>query len=432
VRSSLVPIRIGRGYRLSFNRWALSLLAILSAAGSIAVAIRASAGHQIDFDIYRMGAGHVLGSHLYDTRLSRLLMGGSRGMRFNYPPFAALLFWPFTLLSVSTGQLVWSVVNVILLAALVAVSIEIVRPEWPRQRAWIIAGIALFPTLRLDPALLNLNYGQVNLVITLMVLTDLTRKTALPRGVLAGIAAAIKLTPLIFIPFLFLTRQFRAGVTAIISFLLCTLGAFAIAPSASRQYWPAGLLDTKRSGNILYISNQDLQSALHRIVGAAPPRALVASAVAIFAIGGLVAAAGAYRVSSPVLGVITCAATGLIISPVSWAHHYVWIVPALVWLALGKDRPAAGPWLAVLAAVLFWAAPIWWVGNQQTGYGGPLTLLAGNSFFLAAVALVAASAIRVIAHRRSDAAGPPAGLAAQDLSSPSEPGPVPHAPVISD
>lgn len=420
-----------RGALDSFHvpiRWAISLLAILSAAGSIVLAIRIAAGHQIDFDIYRMGAGQALGAHLYDTRLSRLLMGGARGMRFNYPPFAALLFWPFTLLSVSAGQLIWSVINVVLLAVLIALSIEIVRPGWPWRRAWIIAGVALFPALGLDPALLTMGYGQVNLLIALMVLADLTSRPDLPRGVLVGIAAAIKLTPLIFIPFLFLTRQFRAGATAIGSFLVCTLVALLIAPTASLQYWSADLFDTSRSGNILYVSNQDLQSALHRIAGTAPPPALVASALVLFAIAGLVAAATAYRVSSPMLGIITCAATGLIVSPVSWAHHYVWIVPALVWLALGEDRPAAGPWLAVLTAGLFWAAPIWWVSNQQTGYGGPLTLLAGNSFFLAAVALVAASAVRVVLRRRSGAAGhdagEPARLLAGDTGSPAEPGPV--------
>jgi alpha-1,2-mannosyltransferase len=401
--SHLVPIR-ALGNRVGASRRLVWLLVTMSVLGAMAVTIGAATGHQIDLDIYRMGASHVFGTRLYDTRLSRLLMGGSRGMRFNYPPFAALLFWPFTLMSVSVGQLSWSVFSLFLLAALIALSIRAARPGWPQRRAWAIAGVALFPALWLDPVLLTLDYGQVNLCITLMVLSDLTTRTSLPRGVLTGIAAAIKLTPLVFIPFLFMTRQFRAGATALAAFLLCALGTYVIAPGASRQYWTAGLFDTRRSGNLLYISNQDLQSALHRISGTAPPAALTVSAVVIFTVAGLVAAAAAYHVSSPVLGIITCAATGLIISPVSWAHHYVWVVPALAWLALGEDRPSAGPWLAALAAILFWAAPIWWVANPQTGYGGPLTLLAGNSFFLAAVTLVAASAIRASARLRSYAA----------------------------
>jgi alpha-1,2-mannosyltransferase len=109
----------------------------------------------------------------------------------------------------------------------------------------------------------------------------------------------------------------------------------------------------------------------------------------VSAVAGLAIATWAYHASSPMAGILVCAATGLIISPVSWAHHYVWIVPALAWLALGRDRPPGGPLWALGAAVLFWAAPIWWVADPQSGYGGPLTFIEGNSFVLAAGALLA-------------------------------------------
>jgi alpha-1,2-mannosyltransferase len=434
LHSYLVTNRSGPIGRLAGNRLVISLFLILSVGGALGVAIVAATRHQIDFDIYRMGAKNVLGTHLYNVRLSHSMMGGKRGMRFNYPPFAALLFRPFTMLSVSIGQLSWSVMNLAALAALIALSIKVLRPEWPWQRIWIIAAMLLFPAVRLDPALLTLDYGQVNICIALLVLVDLTHRTPLPRGVLVGIAAAIKLTPLIFIPFLLLSRQFRASAMALGGFLLCTLGTYAVAPSASRQYWSINIFNNKRSGNLLYVSNQNLQSALQRILGTVPPIALVASAVAIFAIGGLIVAAAAYHVSSPMLGIMTCAATGLIISPVSWAHHYVWVVPALVWLALGKDRPSAGPWLAVVTAILFWLAPIWWVGNLQTGYGGSLTLLFGNSFFLAAVAFVVASATRIVLHRRSHAAAHDIGTMpfVDGASTRSEPDPARPAPMIFD
>src|SRR5258708_2071810 len=81
------------------------------------------------------------------------------------------------------------------------------------------------------------------------------------------------------------------------------------------------------------------------------------------------------------LGILLCATTGLIVSPVSWSHHYVWIVPTLAWLALGPDRPRGGRWWALGAAALFWAAPIFWVPDRQQGYGGPLVLLAGKLVF---------------------------------------------------
>lgn len=359
-------------------------------SGACALAIADATGHQIDFDIYRMGAAHVLGQHLYDVRLPRSLMGGSRGMHFTYPPFAALLFWPFTLFAVSLSQALWSLLNIAALLALTALSIRGVRPDWPLQRVWAVAAIALFPVLRLNPDSLTLAYGQVNIFLALLVLLDLTctirwRSRTLPRGVLVGIAAAIKLTPLIFIPFLLATRQFRAALRSSAAFLACSAAALAIAPHSSSIYWSTELFAAKRAGNLLYISNQDLQSALQRLTGMRPAAVVMGLLIVLCALGGLAEAAWAYRASTPVLGILACAATGLIISPVSWAHHYVWIVPALAWLVLGYDRPIAGHWWALGAAALFWAAPIWWVADPQQGYGGPLTLLAGNSFFLAAV-----------------------------------------------
>jgi alpha-1,2-mannosyltransferase len=374
------------------DRLLIALVALASCGAALAQALADATRHQIDFDIYRMGAAVIRTRHAYSARLPSALMGGGRGLHFTYPPFAALLFWPFAHLSVSAGQFAWSTASVVALMVLTAVSLRMVRPDWPAGLLWCLAAVALFPVLRLEPDSLNLAYGQINIFIVLLVVLDFSGEARwkthrLPRGILIGLAAAIKLTPLLFIPFLFLTRQVRAGLTALALFLACTLAALVIAPSSSWRYWSADIFDAKRSGNLLYISNQDLHSGLQRIVGSPPPAALFVPLAAAVAVGGLAVATWAYRASSMMAGILVCAATDLILSPVSWAHHYIWIVPALAWLALGPDRPAGG-WLWALAtAVLFWVAPIWLVADPQSGYGGPLTLLEGNSFVLAAAAL---------------------------------------------
>jgi hypothetical protein len=79
----------------------------------------------------------------------------------------------------------------------------------------------------------------------------------------------------------------------------------------------------------------------------------------------------------------------------------VWVIPLLAWLALASDRPRGGPWWALGLAALLWAAPVWWVPDPQTGYGGPLVLLAGNSFFLAMVAFVVLTAGMLARRTRS-------------------------------
>jgi alpha-1,2-mannosyltransferase len=249
----------------------------------------------------------------------------------------------------------------------------------------------------LNPVWTTVNLGQVNIIIVLLVVADLTSDIGwhghrLPRGVLIGLAAAIKLTPLIFIPFLFLTRQFRAAWIASGTFVALTLLTLALDPHSSRLYWTKEVFDSRRAGNLLYVSDQNLRSAIERMSQSNPPEALLVPLTLVFAIGGLALAAWAWRTTSPVLAIVICAATGLIISPVSWSHHYVWVVPLLIWLTFGTDRPRGGRWWAMGVAALFWAAPIWWVSNRQQGYGGPFILLADNAFFLAAVAFLGLAA----------------------------------------
>jgi alpha-1,2-mannosyltransferase len=382
------------------------VLGAFSVGGALAFSVAAATGHQIDFDVYRMAAGHVFGSDLYTVRLQRSLMGHDHiGLHFTYPPFAALLFWPFTRLSVPAAQLVWSVLNIGALFALICVSVRAARPAWPARTAIALAACVLLPVLLLDPDRLTVGLGQVNCLVALLALTDMTctvraGQRTLPRGVLLGLAAAIKLTPLIFVPFLLLTRQFRAAGTAALAFLICSAGMFAIAPRSSAQYWTSEVFDSRRAGNLVYVSDQNLHSALQRFIGSPPAPLLLGALTVLLSCGGLAVARWAYRASSPLLGIIVCAATGLIVSPVSWIHHYVWVVPALAWLVLGADRPRGGSWWALGLAALCWAAPAWWVPDQQQPYGGPVILLEGNSFFLAALGFVVLAAVLLSARAR--------------------------------
>src|SRR5262249_26233232 len=161
---------------------------------------------------------------------------------------------------------------------------------------WMIAAITLFPLLRLSPDALTLSYGQVNIFIALLVLLDLSSairfgSQTLPRGILLGIAAAIKLTPLIFIAFLVVTRQFRPATGALPPFLPSPLGPRVIAPTSSWVYWSTQVFNPKPSGTLLYISDQNLLSAIQRIIGALRTPVILVPFDVLFALGGLAVAA---------------------------------------------------------------------------------------------------------------------------------------------
>ena len=239
--------------------------------------------------------------------------------------------------------------------------------------------------------------GQVNIILALMIVADLTMDLPLPRGILVGLAAAIKVTPIILIPYLFLTRQGRAGVRSIASFLAAALLAVAFNASTSWSYWTHYIRDPQRAGMLSWVGNQGVLGATERMLGHTVTTPTTFVIVVTVGVLGLLVAAGAYRRSSPVLGLLVVEATESLASPVSWSHHFIWMVLLVAWLALAEDRPRAGEWYALGVAVLLWAAPYWWVphGPSVRFAGRGWLLPVGNAYVLVCIVLVLGAAVRV-------------------------------------
>ena len=240
---------------------------------------------------------------------------------------------------------------------------------------WALA--LVLPVVLFDPVRQTFLLGQVNIILALMIVADLTMDLPIPRGILVGLAAAIKVTPIILIPYLFLTRQGRSGVRAIGAFAGAALLATAFNASTSWSYWTHYIRDPQRAGMLSWIGNQGLLGAAERMLGhtvSTPTSFVIVVSVGVV---GLLIAAGAYRRSSPVLGLLVVEATESLASPVSWSHHFIWMVLLVAWLALAEDRPRYGEWYALGTAVLLWAAPYWWVPH------GPAVQFAGRGWLLA-------------------------------------------------
>lgn len=360
---------------------------------------------EMDFQVYRMGGRHVSGSSLYSAHIEVL----GRHLLFTYPPVAALLFWPISRAPVFAGQVLWDAVNIAALWALIALSVAAARSRRLVPSDWRIALLLLAPVaLLLYPVRSDLALGQINIVLVLMIVADLTtglswRGRTLPRGVLLGLAAAIKLTPLVFVPYLVVSRQWRAARNSALTFVLATAGMFVVSPQASRRYFTHDAFDVQRVGNSLVIGNQTLRAAGVRAHLSSAPLLLDLLEVLVLC-GGIAVAVAAYRRSSPLLAALVCASTGLLVSPISWLHHYVWIVPAVIWLAVGRDRPAKGECWALVAALVFMVVP-----PSSTGGSGVLWFIRDDSYVIATLIFIASIAVMLWARRRPDAlsfAGP--------------------------
>jgi alpha-1,2-mannosyltransferase len=381
---------------------ALRMRAIASGRGwgwpvlSCAVAVAGSTvlalvHQQIDLSTYLLGGAHAPSNDLFTVTLPK------DGLGFTYPPFSALLFGPFAHLPLRVCEVAFSLLNLAAVFALIAVSLRAVCAALGRRTILWWALALVLPVVLFDPVRQTFLLGQVNIILALLVVADMTLDLPLPRGILVGLAAAIKVTPALLIPYLFLTKQGRAGTRAVASFGAAALLATAVNASTSWSYWTHYIRDPERAGMLSWIGNQGVLGALERMLGRTftTPTAFVI--VVTVACLGLAVAAGAYRRSSPVLGFLVVEATESLASPVSWSHHFIWVTLLVAWLALAEDRPRYGEWCALAVAVLFWAAPTWWAphGPGVTFAGRGWLIPLSDSYGLLFIVLVVGAGIRV-------------------------------------
>ena len=172
------------------------------------------------------------------------------------------------------------------------------------------------------------------------------------------------------------------------------------------MFWTRDAFIASRAGGLLSISDQNLKSAAMRIAHGPVAPGVLWSVTIVVGLGGLGLAAWANRASSPMLGILVCAVTGLIVSPITWSHHLVWAVPAIGWFALGTDAPARGRRWAVAIALFFWARPIWWVPRHDRGlHEKPWELIVGDSYLWAMLAFLLGVAVLLARRRRLELQG---------------------------
>ncbi|WP_250399739.1 glycosyltransferase 87 family protein [Streptomyces cellostaticus] len=295
-----------------------------------------------------------------------------------YPPFAAALFVPTTWIAVPALKAAFLTGNVLLLAGLVSLSARLAShplpaPDalppprtrtpapvhrWPLPPARLCTATAL--ALWLEPVFQTLLFGQINLAVTCLVLWDLTRPPgARGKGLALGLATGVKLTPAIFIAYLLLRGRTREAATAAAAFTATVLLGALLLPAASAEFWTRRLYETGRVGKAWIVDNQSLQGLVARALHDPAPGACWVLTAAAAGAAGLCLAA---RARQDRHGILLTACTALLVSPISWSHHWVWCVPLLaVLLADGRPR------LAAATAAVFTARTLWLVPHQGDG-----------------------------------------------------------------
>ncbi|NHC23603.1 DUF2029 domain-containing protein [Nocardioides sp. IC4_145] len=362
------------------------LLALAAAAAVCAAVVEAAwTPAFIDLSVYRFGAGQVArGEDVYAGT------DPASGLPFTYPPFAALLFLPLAALPspLAAGLLAGASV------AALGWTVRLLAPRLgPAALGLLVVGLGV-----LEPLEQTLSFGQVNLLLMALV-TAAVLEPDRPRSPwLLGIAAGVKLTPLVFVVLLALVRRPGRAVRALAVFGGTVLLGAALLPRDAEAYWTAAVRDPDRVGGVAFVSNQSVNGLLARLGDGHPSTVVWLAVAGAASLATLACGVAWYRRGHRALGLALAGGAMLLASPVSWSHHWVWVVVAVV--ALPRTAPVV---VAVFATRLLWWPPH---GEDRELDWGPVEHLAGGSYVLLALLLVLGSAVALLRTRPTPASAP--------------------------
>jgi alpha-1,2-mannosyltransferase len=293
----------------------------------------ANSGGWVDLDVYVRGAQAMLTrAPLYETQAGDL--------PFTYSPFAAVVFTPLHVLSATGARWVFT------LGSLVSYLVAVGAFGWRLRLPWRHVALVALAGMALEPFVRTMLLGQVNLYLMAVVAVDCLVVRSSHRGWLVGLAAGIKVVPGVFVLYFVLQRDWRSALRAACGFLMTVVCGAIVAPQDSLRYWSGGLFGISHWGPIAVVDgkNQSFIGQLARISHNPSPLAVTALVVSVSGLAlGIAAAHRQLRIGDDVAALTAVAIGGLLASPLSWTHHWVWAVPAV--MVLVSRRQWVTAWL---------------------------------------------------------------------------------------
>ncbi|HZQ30180.1 MAG TPA: glycosyltransferase 87 family protein [Mycobacterium sp.] len=361
------------------RRVALTTLAAIAVvwagfAAAIIAGVHGTGTAFLDLYVYRAGGHAVLSGHSLYAPDFDTVNNSPLGLLFTYPPFSALLFVPLAMVPMSVAKVVMTLLTLTTCAVLFAVVLAATVGKWDRLSSWraltapmsVRTGKMLFAAALIfifsTPVIGNFTYGQVNVILYAAVVCDiLLPRVWWPRGMLVGLATAVKLTPAAFIGYFLVTRQWRALAVSVVTTAAAVFVSWLVMPSDTVQYFRSTVFDPGRIGGLAFSSNQSLRGAMERLPALdsiARPVWLVATVLIL--VLAFVAVEASRRCGDTVAAMLSVAIAELLCSPVSWSHHWVWLSAAAIYFlarwAMSDDSRtlAAGTALATIAIAAPW------------------------------------------------------------------------------
>ena len=338
------------------TRLAAALLAMSVVARLAWTYLVPNGANFVDLHVYLGGAGALdhpgtLYSYVYADQTPDF------PLPFTYPPFAALVFYPLHLLPFGFVAFCWQIGIMAALYGVVRVSQRLLgQADGARPTALLWTAVGIW----IEPLRSTFDYGQVNVILVLAVLCAAYSGRWWLSGLLVGLAAGVKLTPAVTGLYFLGMRRWGAAIFSAVVFLATVGLSIAVIGQQARYYFTDLLGDARRIGPIGTSFNQSWRGGISRIIGHdAGYGPLVLAAIAVTAVLTVLAwrALGTDADRDRLGSLLVVQLFGLLISPISWTHHWVWLLPLMIWLIHGPWRARPG------ARVLGWG----WLGLTLVG-----------------------------------------------------------------
>ena len=343
--------------RLVASRWGPGLLLMVSVVIDVVVTeLGPKPFNMIDLAVYVQGAGHLTDGTLYD------FVSGASRLPFTYPPFSALVFAPLHWLPWTLTRVLWHAGSIAALTAIGYLTLRLLGRAGPgaarpinNLTGTLLAGTAA--AMWLEPVRTNFNYGQINLFLAVLVLAAAVTAKDRLAGTFVGLAAGIKLVPAVTGVYLLAQRRYAAAVWSVVAFFATVALMLAIIPRETRRYFTALIFDPARTGPIFSAINQSWRGALSRLAGTDASSLWIVVCLLTVALGGW-ATWRASRSGDRTAALLAVQMIGLLVSPISWSHHWIWVLPVLIWAFFGpvavdrRVRWLAGAWLVAAYSYL--------------------------------------------------------------------------------
>ncbi|MBH0775924.1 mannosyltransferase [Nocardia bovistercoris] len=335
----------------------------------------------VDLRVYVGGSADLLTDRLYDYTYSEKTPDFP--LPFTYPPFAAVVFYPLHFLPFNVVAIAWLLATVAALYAVVWITLELLvgadRLREPSMRvatvAWTVVG------LWTEPVRTTLDYGQVNVFLVLGAMIAVRSSRWWLSGGLVGIIAGIKLTPAITGLYFAARRRWATVAWSAVVFGATVGVSYLVNHHEATRYFGTLLGDADRIGPVGSVWNQSLRGALSRIAGhdveSGPVWIAAVLVVAVLAVLAWRALGPDDRIGT----LVVVQLFGLMVSPISWSHHWVWLLPTVLWLRYGPLRTApfarafAGYWLVTTLVGVPWLLSFFQPTIWEISRPGPLAWL---------------------------------------------------------